>query len=1159
MTRTVLERYKVEDEEVKQFLKKTFPNSWQAQYKDKCTDKGREYYISLVRRRYGYKMAYDQEFWYDTSNNIVLTRSKREKTQFIDEADFYDFLMLFVLFNKETEMLQGLVEDFMKPAMSRWIESSESNQWFNNVRDPGAEPPSRPVIKRIKDLMKSWVRSDESTSEIALQCYWACKAIFAAGGRPYPTDEKSIETYDFSWLADSEGSGSTELLGNSKIASYTLVSSLNLRLTDPSVVKTILNDNLVTPIEAFGFSNELYEAGFTDADNIRDLEEAFASDDPEVNKKLSKLQENLGRETDRELKDDEDILNMRQCFLMSQNSFTISSDNRKAPEWENDDVNLSEYFTGADGAKRIYRTNESRYLFNKLLSKAPANGLWYSQYGALNTMNKKLLWVFSDSQGNLIKEELFLTQDRMVEDYWDYAFDKDFKDSIKDLNSIEKEEAMMSRQKNFGAWSSVENLRKGHYYLKNISVLYEGTNPSTARKDVQVKMEFQISSLGSLDLPISNKIITNEKTGDGYFVKLYNLITLPVTNKINTRSGLGSLNPSSFNPDYSRVRLVVYEGENDDNCISVDLSTIDHSISRDSSNGSCTLTINYRGYFEQVLTMPFTDVLADQEKRQARRAIDFEMERIANSGKCSSKALREAKKLEFEYYKNSTAKMKSSRFIDELNKRNKLYNYTLNADPLIESWNLNENPDPSKVLRTFRYSRGRPNISVLYKDGELVDNITDEVHEKYTKSRYSGGQSADFSTTLNVLDLFRDPRVYGEKIFVGSCFFLGDLFDLALDTIYEDEETKKKLKLEFIFGSIDVTSEYSDGPEIQNPLNFAVDVVVFMRWFEQRVVAKKISFYPLTTFFRDMIQTLVVDLKTRFCAIDKEEPPMYRMAFINTTETREFTTNGDDIDMSNPWGTGKVNPILPRSPWFESGADDTRNYCIFYQQTESRFQTIKYNDRLETPRIFYGIKSQQFNFISDVSFSKTDAPFLREARYFNNNFGDLSLLSNVYNLSFSFKNMYANKDFYPGTIFEFVLLDWGPQWGGGSGGAPIDSVPIIDGVAGDYRVFGEANPHKIGTISNITGFGGYYIATKVEYVLGETNRDYEIKIEAKFIGANESLLMRRGQLEENVAQPAVAKSDEECLERLREIADTVAPEKEETEESALPNIGDLIE
>lgn len=340
--------------------------------------------------------------------------------------------------------------------------------------------------------------------------------------------------------------------------------------------------------------------------------------------------------------------------------------------------------------------------------------------------------------------------------------------------------------------------------------------------------------------------------------------------------------------------------------------------------------------------------------------------------------------MELKYYKGNTAKIKAGRFVDDLAKRGLLYEYRIDAAKAIGQWNRGEDPSFDCILDITKKESAN---SVDYSE-----NLKEELFKKYANVTGTRGEE---SVTIPILGWELYNKILGDEIFVGTYFYLGDLFDLAIDTVYSEEE-KKKLDLTFIFGNINVDSPIfggSIGTNGSNPLDFPVDVVVFMKWFERRVIAKKISFYPLTTFMRDLLQTLLVDLATKFCQYGVPEPPMYRSAFINSTETRDFVLdNRGSIQLSNPFGGGKQFPILTRTPDQYSssgkGSKTGRNYCIFYQQTESRFQGIRYNEYETTPKIFYGIKNNKWNIVSDVTFNKTDAPFLREARYFNNNFGN---------------------------------------------------------------------------------------------------------------------------------------------------------------------------
>jgi|9_EtaG_2_1085328.scaffolds.fasta_scaffold00103_29 hypothetical protein len=1161
---TPREFYSYQDNEVKIFFQTAFAgngtneNEWKNHYRHHTgadADTGEVtsppenngYIRGLVRRRFGFKfdegISPDGTPYYNTDvNQPKLTRSDEHKKPLSRKREALD---LVIMISQETDerSYTDLIDNFLKPKLISWNDKYGDR---NHTAAKSGDPESR---KRVQEYVGAWLRSEASTKEI----HQACKTLI---------DEFGIEKYPIR-----AGTAKRFLTGNEFFTNWIFDGHAGLSIYPNNLFRDLVSgtdDTLgnvgnagggytfqQTPTEAFGFAQKLADADFAgdaltgrffdyDTNRTTDaLAEALIQERSEENKQLFENLEKLtksidGIDTVPGIKDENDILNIRQCFLLKNNKFAIDGGGF-APEWINSQTSTSldeskgtVPFVNTWFKNRIYRARESRFLFNKLLANPPKQGQWFADFKEKRkVMNKKLFWIYTDANGDLKQTELFLTKDKMAEHYW--------------KADLEEDEDYDVFQENHGLTSANLNIRKGYYYLKSININYDGTNPSTARKDVVVEMEFSISSLASLELPISNKIA---EIGD--HIKLYDLVTLPVTDKISNSDNIGKMGISSYDPDYSRVRLVVYEDREDRSAMIIDLSTIDHEINRSSDTGDCTFKITYRGYFEQVLTMPFTDVLANKNKRDKRRQIDSALDEIRNSGKCSVEAIRESKQIEAQWYRENTAKVKSTRFITELWEKGLIYDYKLDTAAASKIFNGVET-EQEPLVSFLKVDAGEtPYFQTVVGSSGSVD-INDKLYvENYGRSRGEYLEEertwwapaaelvgADSATTITVES--------GASVLPGSCFFLGDLFNVALEVLYDDEETKKKLQLEFIFGSI---AEDSDGTffenEVSNPLDYAVDVAVFLKWFEERVVAKKISFYPVTTFFRDMMQKLLVDIKMKFCLNNETEPPQYRMAFITTDETQPINVRDGYLDLDQPFINYNTDdpsrPILTRAPI--STIKDTKNYCVFYQQSQSRFETTKYNDLIHTPRIFYGMKNNRWNFVSNVTFAKTDAPFLREARYFNNNFGDLSLLSNVYDLSFSFNSRMGNKVFYPGVIFEFILLDWGPEW---SDSPPIKAVPLTFNeetnsfTAASYDVFGPANPHKLRTISNITGFGGYFIVKSVSYRLGETNQDYEIAINSKFIGANESVLMRNGKEIQNVEDKPKSISDQECLAELRNI------------------------
>ena len=80
------------------------------------------------------------------------------------------------------------------------------------------------------------------------------------------------------------------------------------------------------------------------------------------------------------------------------------------------------------------------------------------------------------------------------------------------------------------------------------------------------------------------------------------------------------------------------------------------------------------------------------------------------------------------------------------------------------------------------------------------------------------------------------------------------------------------------------------------------------------------------------------------------------------------------------------------------------------------------------PTLHHGIYSKaKGSHVDSASFKKTNSPGLREARYFNNSFGSLALMNNVYDLSFTIAENNPSTYLYPGMIINFILTDFSPE------------------------------------------------------------------------------------------------------------------------------------
>jgi hypothetical protein len=376
-------------------------------------------------------------------------------------------------------------------------------------------------------------------------------------------------------------------------------------------------------------------------------------------------------------------------------------------------------------------------------------------------------------------------------------------------------------------------------------------------------------------------------------------------------------------------------------------------------------------------------------------------------------------------------------------------------------------------------------------------------------------------------------------------FFLGDLIYAATDSLYKtaSSDTIDELdsfNLRLILCPITIPNPITGVPITITPAQIPVDVRFFAEWWNENIVKKDLKTYPAGTFVRDVIERLVNNILFEACLshlLPDEKPPMLRCTY--ATSKYNFYTNStptlkntgiDSVDLDLNKAKDKSGNIVTTStPYFSEDFNpndpekeiDSFNYLIIYQQSPpllrelnaQRSNTLKDEDFV--PTICSGLASKNFAQVENVSFSKTDAPFLREARYFNNNFGGLALMNNVYDLSFSLSSQSGNTFLFPGTLINFILTDFENQATDVDLQAPAPNSLNIVGIAGpvkpDNYQYTNNDPHhtRIDSAGNsdptdayLLGFGGYYIIKSVSYNLSSNESLWTIKVDCKFIGTD---------------------------------------------------------
>lgn len=660
------------------------------------------------------------------------------------------------------------------------------------------------------------------------------------------------------------------------------------------------------------------------------------------------------------------------------------------------------------------------------------------------------------------------------------------------------------------------------FSLKNVNIKYEGTNISTARKDVQVQLTWEVGDIGSLEVELATLDADDKPpAGIGKIVRLIDLVTLPLNNSPSVRNGASSWLSNQYSPNYSRLRLKVspVEGDTqinaaeDTSTMIVDLTTIDHSITRDDDSGKVNFVINYRGFFETALDMPFNDVLASDDTINKRIQRQEESLDILTEENCDPRLVRKIMRMEQEVFSREAKTSTYSTILSKLERLNLIHTYVIDEGDF----------KASIVGNAFYAQKNLVDQVKTVPGGSAVTSSKDFKTLKETLE-------AEGETEERIADIIKDKKLLGLK---NRFMFLGDIMWVALDCLYKRDSAEMRkhvnnLNIRFMVAPIRVPRVTNpDDSVIINPLSLPIDLSFFIRWFDENITKKGMSFYPVGSFIRDLIDKLVNTLIYDVCfsnLLPDENPAILRGQVFTSSNSNFLEKYPLGPLSSSPVSTtfGSFHPdenyggekLFPTSNVSSKILADTHYYVIYPLIPSFRRNQIPKNvkkkpdgtvptlkDSPYTISLFTGYRNGNWNYLSNVSFSKVTSGNLREARYFNNSFGSLALLSNVYDLSFKFYRRKANTFLFPGSIINFYLLDFGN----------IDTDTTPPWALSNY---GDSDPHTKLTTANVLGFGGYFIVKSVEYNLGESDNEFEISVTSKYLGSDAQRPLNREGLED---------------------------------------------
>ena len=335
-----------------------------------------------------------------------------------------------------------------------------------------------------------------------------------------------------------------------------------------------------------------------------------------------------------------------------------------------------------------------------------------------------------------------------------------------------------------------------------------------------------------------------------------------------------------------------------------------------------------------------------------------------------------------------------------------------------------------------------------------------------------------------------------------------------------------------------------------------ISVHYFIDWFLTKVVAQERTIYPVLSFIREVTSDLIANamrsqggernvakqnlqLRTNFftAAGDgrgghekllslrniPDAPDSFLMAgrgseltpeqqelYRPSTEELGAILSGDETAVASAIASRVDLETLPRAqrPVLkppENQAQKSYDYMLVYAINTGAVHDLKGDETNDKERGIYhfGIGKPE-GIIKRITFSKSDIPFLREARLEEEFLGQmtgLAVLANVYNVTVE---CYGTTMFWPGMKIYINPLGLSPNFG---------------------------NPSIRGSASNVLGIGGYHVITKVHSYIERGL--YVTKLTAIWESGGASLADARDAEEENNV------TNEECPATRREISSMI--------------------
>lgn len=647
----------------------------------------------------------------------------------------------------------------------------------------------------------------------------------------------------------------------------------------------------------------------------------------------------------------------------------------------------------------------------------------------------------------------------------------------------------------------------------DISIKFHGENQATAKTNVDVDLTISMPNLLMFQSQFRAKTFYIDDSGEKkpytYDYSLIDLITylhrsdLGDVFKDLSTNGARLFTPKFFRnynrlvmkiipyapatiPNLSAAEKTIYDRivKHLENIpLVLDLSLIDHTISKEEENSNAKIKISYKGYIKSFLQDPKFDLIRkpDEIQREINLERDFidtlkdqKSDRIAlDLIDGHNKAVRE----------ETEERVTSITILNRLILRKKMFVLTVNSDTFR---NAVTKDYVLTSLNTIWDSTSDTNITTV--QAQITGSIGDEI----------------------------EGNLEANKDYKLKFFYLGDLIDVAMDNFYYYQPSEKSdfmredarsFPFKVILPTFHPMTQDADvnGNKIRKRretaggklsiADFPISYEWFMDWYIAEFIDSEVQFYTIGTFINKIINNIfngfmIEDcylqgsyeriqfaVRSDFGLFDKKSTQENNIAKQQSATWLEYRMTQDTVNTNSFVNLDKSDapffkkdPKLPRS--------EHCNFLYVYPQIAmfSDYKGIETNvigwDKHNIPYIARQLKTnlinQQSVYTESISFEKEEANYRRESRFQAENLYTLAQLASVYNCTAKVR---PTLDIFPG------MLIW------------------VN--AGLYQ---EASVRN--SIANLLGMGGYHLIESVTHTAkidGSLLSDFKTSIQANWI------------------------------------------------------------